>query len=92
MSPLALIVLGRRAEGLGGRAKRQASSVAGGWKDLPIEAMQMGMDRVGTACRTTSSDVKSSSRKTRPVHAGTGRRDVGARSQEQADWESWDCP
>lgn len=34
-----------------------------GMERPPDREMQMGMNRVGTACRTTSSDVKSSSRK-----------------------------
>ena len=59
-------------------ASSSSCTVAGGGKGLPIEAVQMGMDRVGTTCRTTSSDVNSSSRQTRPLQAGTGRRDVGA--------------
>ena len=39
------------------------------WKALLKEETQKRMMRVGTACRTTSSNVKSSSRKTRPVEA-----------------------
>jgi hypothetical protein len=57
-----------RQEGAGTqRSRMQAGSE--GWKGFPMEEMHMGMTIVGIACRTTSSDVKSSSRKTRPVQA-----------------------